>query len=873
MKLLDIVNEINTKLAGETLSYSELSGFLNSTIDDVNTQLNSTFPSFTEHIGEAQITEYTEYSFFPETYIRSVVIVGAAYKFYITDEEGIDTAQAYGQEYRQNLFYMARDYSHLVPTEYQATGRGYLQSSTITEHTTDAEILRRFPNLRYIEGPPGRPGVQGPQGERGPQGPQGFQGPQGLQGPKGDKGETGIQGPVGPRGLQGPKGDKGDKGDKGPKGDLGTQGPKGDLGPQGRGIAEISVTEDNTLIATYTDEEEQEVGPINLYTKAQIDTAFFTKIDKTDIVDNATTDDPTKVLSARQGKVLDEKKINVDPEKGLSKNDFTDEYKEILDNGKLKKVLPNTDFYLAGEDENIDIELFPNTLYEVGDYVVHNVVIIADKMFPVTYTDTINFSVYEAYDGTHQKVTFASMPTKQYHRSVMLFTGDVPNWTPFTCIDIDPADNLETEDISRPLSANMGKVLSQTKVDKTYLNDKDMTTILPNTDFDFLDEDGLFDIEYFPEVLYPVGSYVVRNVIVYDAGDHFQTDTLYFTLEEIEVAGSQEIRMTVWFASTPKTKYHRVGFVIGEDSHIWSEFYFSTTTPVTSLESDSADASLAAVMGKALDEKKSDKPTIIETTINTPVWANQPTVDLANNCFILTGLDTGDGILAENAEVDFTSDGTLPTGFADYKTNFYYVHIVDEGTGKFQLMETKGNAASVVALSDVGTGWKMRFATVVSTVINFPFKMELSNFDIVMTGLIGEKSYYTYLKLNGNLNTNNYRTVSGVGNGYGGVSGFIFPQGAEVANKFVHISSKINISRTDNYINTTYNRVSFGSSTVDGSATLANTYSSGMLYSTNLNMYPIKDVPVTGITVSFGWSGATQIKMHNGFTIKITEVI
>ena len=144
--------------------------------------------------------------------------------------------------------------------------------------------------------------------------------------------------------------------------------------------------------------------------------------------------------------------------------------------------------------------------------MVENVVVIADNMFPITYEDTVNFSVYKSYEGTHQKVIFESMPTKQYHRSVMLYISGVPQWSPFTCIDIEPADNLETEDISRPLSANMGKVL---------------------------------------------------------------------------------------------------------------------------------------------DEKKADKATIIETVINTPAWSNQPIIDLANNCFVLAGLNAGDGILTENTEVDF----------------------------------------------------------------------------------------------------------------------------------------------------------------------------------------------------------------------------
>ena len=59
--------------------------------------------------------------FFPDKYIRTVVIPGAAYKFYITDEEGISTATKYEQEYLTNLFYMERDYLPLLPEEYKAS--------------------------------------------------------------------------------------------------------------------------------------------------------------------------------------------------------------------------------------------------------------------------------------------------------------------------------------------------------------------------------------------------------------------------------------------------------------------------------------------------------------------------------------------------------------------------------------------------------------------------------------------------------------------------------------------------------------------------------------------------------------------------------
>lgn len=61
-----------------------------------------------------------EYDAFPDKYIRSVVIPGAAYKWYVMDEEGIPTADRYGYDYQDALFVMLRDYLEDVPMKYRA---------------------------------------------------------------------------------------------------------------------------------------------------------------------------------------------------------------------------------------------------------------------------------------------------------------------------------------------------------------------------------------------------------------------------------------------------------------------------------------------------------------------------------------------------------------------------------------------------------------------------------------------------------------------------------------------------------------------------------------------------------------------------------
>lgn len=149
MKITQIVNKVNDLLAGEMLTFSQLCTFLDSVIDDINSDLNSCFPSFSafeESLGE-DFTYDADYGYIPDEYIRSVVTKGAAYKFYVTDEEGIKTAQVYGNEYAQARFLMIRDFSMLVPELYQrCVNAGYLEgpgSFYLTPSTTGHDIKPR----------------------------------------------------------------------------------------------------------------------------------------------------------------------------------------------------------------------------------------------------------------------------------------------------------------------------------------------------------------------------------------------------------------------------------------------------------------------------------------------------------------------------------------------------------------------------------------------------------------------------------------------------------------------------------------------------------------------------------------------------------
>lgn len=124
-----IVQAVNDMLAGEMLTYDALKVHLDAVIDDINTSLCAKFPSFTEFTQAYE--SFPNYNFIPDKYIRSVVVVGAAFKFFITDEEGIATAQQYGYTYQNNLFTMTRDYIDYVPEEFQEESTGGIASPKI----------------------------------------------------------------------------------------------------------------------------------------------------------------------------------------------------------------------------------------------------------------------------------------------------------------------------------------------------------------------------------------------------------------------------------------------------------------------------------------------------------------------------------------------------------------------------------------------------------------------------------------------------------------------------------------------------------------------------------------------------------------------
>ena len=116
MLLTRVQKLFNEALAGETLSYKEMLPYLDRAVDGINDKLNSKYPVFSDIPND---TSDAVYEFFPDKYIRTVVIPGAAWYFYVMDEEGLQTAPQYQQDFENGKFVMQRDMLYKIPEEFQ----------------------------------------------------------------------------------------------------------------------------------------------------------------------------------------------------------------------------------------------------------------------------------------------------------------------------------------------------------------------------------------------------------------------------------------------------------------------------------------------------------------------------------------------------------------------------------------------------------------------------------------------------------------------------------------------------------------------------------------------------------------------------------
>lgn len=114
MLLSEMQRLLNKQLAGEMLSLKECASYFDYTIDGINEKLGACYPTVSDIIETL-----SEYNYFPDKYIRSVVIPGAAWRYYVEDEEGLQTAVQYQVDYENGRFLMQRDMLYAVPVEYQ----------------------------------------------------------------------------------------------------------------------------------------------------------------------------------------------------------------------------------------------------------------------------------------------------------------------------------------------------------------------------------------------------------------------------------------------------------------------------------------------------------------------------------------------------------------------------------------------------------------------------------------------------------------------------------------------------------------------------------------------------------------------------------
>ena len=135
-KIIDYVNR--SFIASDYLRAPDIYYYMDLVIDDINERLQAKFPvltdwnNFVEEWNEAHPDApriNSVYDAFPDKYIRSVLALGVAVKFYTRDEEGEQIALDYQNRYERALFQMTRDYHNQVPIWFQENTGGYIDFS------------------------------------------------------------------------------------------------------------------------------------------------------------------------------------------------------------------------------------------------------------------------------------------------------------------------------------------------------------------------------------------------------------------------------------------------------------------------------------------------------------------------------------------------------------------------------------------------------------------------------------------------------------------------------------------------------------------------------------------------------------------------
>lgn len=153
-KLIDYINR--AYISSDYLRAPDVYYYMDLVIDDINERLQATYPTFTdwpkfvtmwnnaitmqgpvpgEIPGMTQLRPHpmpylmrdnTKYDAFPDKYLRDVVALGVATKYFTRDEEGEQVALDYQNRYERALFTMVRDYHIRVEPWFQNNSGGYI---------------------------------------------------------------------------------------------------------------------------------------------------------------------------------------------------------------------------------------------------------------------------------------------------------------------------------------------------------------------------------------------------------------------------------------------------------------------------------------------------------------------------------------------------------------------------------------------------------------------------------------------------------------------------------------------------------------------------------------------------------------------------
>lgn len=153
-------------IISEHLRSTELQGYVDQAIDDINERLQSRFPLFADwadyvteqnakHLNDPSYVplDVETYTAIPAQYLRKVVAIGAAINFFTNDEEGEQVASKYYITYERNIMNMVRDYIDLVPEEFCVEEGGYITTTYNSKedlaHSTEGLVVNYGDFLSY----------------------------------------------------------------------------------------------------------------------------------------------------------------------------------------------------------------------------------------------------------------------------------------------------------------------------------------------------------------------------------------------------------------------------------------------------------------------------------------------------------------------------------------------------------------------------------------------------------------------------------------------------------------------------------------------------------------------------------------------------